>query len=470
LIDYEEIFSRNESMTKSDKEHQRELEQQLNQFDPKVRRKALATLVGLAECGEIMIESVTDIANMHCHTFFSYNAYGYSPSGLAWLAKKKGYRLIGKVDFDVLDGVEEFLDACDLAGVRGSAAIESRVFFPEFSTRELNSPGEPGVYYHMGIGLTKDVAPEPGVAILLDMQERSASRNQEMIRRLNSFLDPLEISYRDDVLPLTPAGNATERHILAAYLGKVEEKERNPVQFWAGKLSLPEERVRELYQDPPVFQNKVRSTLMKRGGPGYMQPGSDSFPPLDQFHQAVTVCEGLICGAWLDGISAGEQAMQEQLDILVGKGAVALNIIPDRNWNISDSDVRRMKLTKLYEIVDLANQMDLPLNIGTEMNTFGQKLVDDFSAPELVPIRQFFMDGAYFIWGHTVMQRSLGLGYHSQWTRLNLHSRKAKNTFYTRLGKIVMPGLSGQKYLKDRVTKKGSTDLIIPDDFFFEHK
>jgi hypothetical protein len=456
-------------MAKSDKEHQRELEQQLNQFDPEVRRKALETLVASAESGEIMIEDVTDVANMHCHTFFSFNAYGYSPSGLAWLAKKKGYRLIGKVDFDVLDGVEEFLDACDLAGVRSSAAIESRVFFPEFSTRELNSPGEPGVYYHMGIGLTKDVAAEPGAVILSDMQKRSAARNQEMIRRLNSFLDPLEISYRDDVLPLTPAGNATERHILAAYLAKAEEKEKNPVQFWAGKLSFPGERVWEFYQDPPVFQSQVRSKLMKRGGPGYMQPGPDSFPPMDQFHQAVTACEGLICGAWLDGISAGEQAMQEQLDILVNKGAVALNIIPDRNWNISDPETRRMKLAKLYEIVDLANQMDLPLNIGTEMNTFGQKLVDDFNAPELAPIRQFFMDGAYFIWGHTIMQRSLGLGYHSQWTRLNLQSRKAKNSFYTRLGKMVMPGSPGQKYLQDRVKRKGSTDQMVPDDFFFEH-
>jgi hypothetical protein len=321
----------------------------------------------------------------------------------------------------------------------------------------------------MGIGLTIDVAPEPGAAILSDMQKRSAARNQEMVRRLNSFLDPLEISYRDDVLPLTPAGNATERHILTAYLAKAEEKEKNPLQFWADKLSLPEERVWELYQDPPVFQNQVRSKLMKHGGPGYMQPGPDSFPPLDQFHQVVTACEGLICGAWLDGISSGEQAMQEQLDILVNKGAVALNIIPDRNWNISNAETRRMKLTKLYEIVDLANQMDLPLNIGTEMNTFGQKLVDDFTAPELAPVRQFFMDGAYFIWGHTVMQRSLGLGYHSQWTRLNLHSRKVKNSFYTRLGKLVTPGSSGQKYLKDRVTKKGSTDQMVPDDFFFEH-
>jgi hypothetical protein len=57
---------------------------------------------------------------------------------------------MGIVDFDVLDGVDEFLDACELVGVRGSAGIETRVFLPEFATREINSPGEPGVYLPYG--------------------------------------------------------------------------------------------------------------------------------------------------------------------------------------------------------------------------------------------------------------------------------------------------------------------------------
>ena len=30
--------------------------------------------------------------NLHAHTFFSYNAYGYSPSKFAWLARKAGWR------------------------------------------------------------------------------------------------------------------------------------------------------------------------------------------------------------------------------------------------------------------------------------------------------------------------------------------------------------------------------------------
>ena len=57
------------------------------------------------------IKPETELINLHCHTFYSYNAYGYSPTALAWLAKRNGYKALGIVDFNVLDGVDEFLTA-----------------------------------------------------------------------------------------------------------------------------------------------------------------------------------------------------------------------------------------------------------------------------------------------------------------------------------------------------------------------
>jgi len=126
------------------------------------------------------------VANMHCHTFLSFNAYGHSPTSLAWLAKRRGFRLMGIVDFDVLDGVDEFLDACELIGVRGSAGIETRVFIPEFATREINSPGEPGVCYHMGIGFTSSQATETAASILTNLRQRAARRNRSMADRLTT--------------------------------------------------------------------------------------------------------------------------------------------------------------------------------------------------------------------------------------------------------------------------------------------
>ena len=169
-----------------------DLETSLNDFAPAVRAQALAELVALAQQGVFPLKPEADAANMHCHTFFSFNAYGHSPTSLAWLAKRRGFRLMGIVDFDVLDGVDEFLDACELVGVRGSAGIETRVFLPEFATREINSPGEPGVYYHMGIGFTSSQVPEAAAGILDDLRQRTARRNRGMADRVNAHLAPVE--------------------------------------------------------------------------------------------------------------------------------------------------------------------------------------------------------------------------------------------------------------------------------------
>jgi len=110
------------------------------------------------------LDPEANVANMHCHTFFSFNANGHSPTSLAWLAKRRGFKLMGIVDFDVLDGVDELKDACEVVGVRGSAGIETRVFIPEFTTRKINSPGEPGVYYHMGVGFASSDVPKMTMA------------------------------------------------------------------------------------------------------------------------------------------------------------------------------------------------------------------------------------------------------------------------------------------------------------------
>ena len=143
--------------------------------------------------------------------------------------------------------------------------------------------------------------------------------------------------------------------------------------------------------------------------------------------------------------------MTELFDLLINKGVVALNIIPDRNWNIADSGLKQRKLQKLYEVVELAQKLDLPLNIGTEMNSYGQKLVDGFETPELTPVRDAFIDGAYFIYGHTVAQRHLGKGYQSDWAKSHFPTRRERNAFYSKLGRQVEPGSARIATLKELI-------------------
>ena len=385
---------------------------------------------------------------MHAHTFYSFNAYGHSPTSLAWLAKKERYSAIGCVDFDVLDAVDEFLDACDEAEVRGSAALETRVFIPEFASREISSPGEPGVAYHMGIGFSTSKATGRSAEILSEMRQRASQRNRDLISRINSHLSPITVDYDSDVLPLTPAGNATERHILVAYTKAVFLSGVEPVSFWSQKLDTKSDAIKSIVDDTPKLHNLIRTKLMKRGGIGYVQPGPLTFPSIDEFHEFVLGCNALPCATWLDGTSEGEKSIEELLGLGIEKGVVALNIIPDRNWNIADPEQKRVKLKNLYDVVTLAGKLDLPLNIGTEMNAFGNKLIDDFDTQELRPVRKPFIDGAYFIYGHTMAQRAGGLGYQSEWAKTNMTSRAERNAFYTRLGYGLVPGKRGISQLR----------------------
>jgi len=437
-----------------------ELEARLKDHDPEVRRSALKELDAAAKQGTVQLIPERDIVNMHCHSFYSYNAYGFSPSSLAWLAKRNGFRACGIVDFDVLDGVDEFLEACDLLGVRGSAGMETRVFIPEFSIREINSPGEPGIFYHMGIGFTSSAVPEEVAGIASDLRERAQARNERILARVNAHLDPVILDYAADVLPLAPGGTPTERHMVSAYVQKATDMVDDVVSFWVERLQIGSSEVTDLLNDTARFQNTVRKKLMKRGGVGYVEPGSDSFPSVEALNRLIVACGGLPCATWLDGISAGEQAMGELLEMLIGKGIVALNIVPDRNWNILDPALRETKVKNLYDVVGLADDLDLPLNVGTEMNSPGQRVVDDFDAPELAPVRQAFLDGADFVTGHTLMQRAVSMGYQSTWAQQALPTRRARCEFYAEIGRRVPPGLTGMRLL-DRVGRGRAPDEIL---------
>ncbi len=218
-----------------------ELEQKLDSFGSEERKKALLALCEKVRSGEITLpEPGTDV-NLHCHTFFSYNTYGYSPSKFAWLARKRGLAFAGVVDFDVLDALEEFLEVAKMLGLKGCAGLESRVFVPEFSDRVINSPGEPGISYHMGVGFPTSRLQGKLQDFLINLRELAQQRNRDLMDRVNKHLAPVELDYERDVLVLTPSGNATERHICLAYARKARaifDDDNALKQYWSEKLGV----------------------------------------------------------------------------------------------------------------------------------------------------------------------------------------------------------------------------------------
>ena len=258
-----------------------ELEVKLDSFNAQERKEALNALCEKVTKGQIELPNAGMEVNVHCHTFFSYNSYGYSPTKFAWLARKRGLVVAGVVDFDVLDALEEFLDVARMVGLKACGGMETRVFIPEFSEREINSPGEPGISYHMGVGFSSAKPEGEQGKFLASLKEMAQQRNKDLTGRVNVYLKPVELDYEKDILLLTPSGNATERHICLAYARKaseVFENDKSLAQYWSEKLGTDAESLglpegRELL-------NTIRLKTMKRGGVGYVQPDAVSFPLL----------------------------------------------------------------------------------------------------------------------------------------------------------------------------------------------
>jgi hypothetical protein len=404
------------------------LEQQLDSFDPAKRRQALRTLCQHAETGAVALPHPGKEVNLHAHTFFSYNAYGYSPSKFAWLARKAGMAAAGIVDFDVLDGLDEFLEAGRLLGLKTCVSLESRVFVPEFATRVINSPGEPGISYHMGVGFT-DTAQHP---FLAEMRTAASQRTRDMLLRVNSYMRPVELDYERDVVPLTPRGNATERHLCEAFERKAAKVFPDPAQraaFWREKLGdAPPEGAK--------LQNLIRARTMKKGGVGYVQPGEGSFPRMADMNRFVLECGAIPTLTWLDGTSDGEKCIEELFAVATSTGAAALNIIPDRNYT---PGVKDQKVQNLYDVVELAQKNDFPIIVGTEMNSPGNKFIDSFATAELAPLLPIFLRGAHILYAHSVLQRQSGMGYLSPWARKYFASAGAKNEFFAKFGCELKP-------------------------------
>jgi hypothetical protein len=439
-----------------------ELESRLDSFDPGERKQALMALCEKVQAGEITLPRAGTDVNLHCHTFFSYNTYGYSPSKFAWLARKAGLAVAEVVDFDVLDALEEFLAAARMLGLKACAGLETRVFVPEFATRVMTSPGEPGITYHMGVGFPRATLGGEQKQFLLNLRQTAQQRNQDLMRRVNQHLKPVELNYEKDVLVLTPGGNATERHMCLAYARKAKEifgDDDKLIKFWSEKLGVEIESS-ALPQGRELL-NTIRAKTMKRGGVGYVLPDKGSFPLMADTNRFLFEAGAIPTLTWLDGTSDGEKAIEELLEVAMSTGAAAINVIPDRNYT---PGAKGEKLQNLYQVVELAQKLHLPVVEGTEMNSPGQKFVDNFETAELSPLVPVFLKGAHIVYAHSVLQQKCGLGYTSDWAKKNFKSAADKNEFFQQLGSSLEPQDEDKlSTLSEDVTAKEILDKVTRD-------
>ena len=386
--------------------------------------------------------------NMHLHTFFSFNAAGFSPSHLAVQARAWGLYAAATCDFDVLDAADEFLEAAALLGLRGASHLETRVYAPEFGAVETNSPGEPGICYVMGAGFAR--TPEPGGAsfpMAEQLRRRAAGRNAAVVARINAHLPAVAVRYESEVAGLTPRRSPTERHIVRAYVNRARHAfpaAAARAAFWGEVLEQPAAAVAGLPRGR--LEEQIRRRLIKRGGVAYQQPGAGSFPEIGAFFTWVREAGAIPMAAWRDGASAGEADTEAWLDALEARGAAALNVVPEL---VTDP-------ARLQALMAAAARRALPVNVGTEMNADGLPDWDDLNSPELAPYRGAFVSGAEVMIGHTTLARYAGFPYCGPAAAADLPRREQRNRFFAAVGRLppLAPGAAR------RLAERGETAAL----------
>jgi len=390
------------------------------------------------------LSTKSDNVNMHFHSFYSYNGEGWSPTNIVFESAKTGLYAAALCDFDVLDGLEEFITASEKVGMRCATNLETRVYINELSDVDISSPGEPGVSYIMGGGfyeLPKEGTPQADT--LQSIKDGAKTRNLALISRINAKLQDIALNYEKDVLPLTPAGVATERHIITAYVNKIFDvygQEAKGAEYLSELLGVDTDTAAELIANRPTLEEKVRSKLAKAGGIGYAQPSKDTFPAVEDFINWVSSCGAIPMATWLDGTSDGEADAEALMELMSSKGCVAINIIPDRNWNIKDEATAKIKQANLKAIIEASIKRDIPINIGTEMNKKGLPFVDKLDGPILSQYKDEFRKGAEIMVGHTILARYANFSYTSDAANRMFKTIAEKNEFFRKVG--ALPGLT----------------------------
>ncbi len=425
-----------------DKTDLKKIEDGLRVFSTEKREEALNELIKGVETGDIEVKSTRDVVNIHCHTFYSYNGYSLSPSAIAWLAKKEGFKVTAVTDLDALDGVTEFLDASKRLGIKGCAGLESRVFIPEFAEKFINSPGELGIAYHLGMGFAKTNVPERCKPFLTRLKNGAFARSITIVKKVNNYLAPLSVEFMKDVIPLTPEGNVTERHICAAYDYKARRLFANDsaklAEFWSEKLDLSVRDAEKIVMRPVMLQGIIRVKTMKIGGIGYTPPKPETFPSLSEMNKFTISCGAIPTVAWLSGESDAERDVENLLDIHAEYGMAAVNIVPDRNHNYRDPEVKKRKVANLHRFIESVNNRHLPIFVGTELNAPGKRIIDDFDAPAIKPYLKNFIDGAHIAYAHTHLQEQ-AMGYLSEWAGSNFDKIDERNEFFSAVGSKLQP-------------------------------
>ena len=196
----------------------------LNAKTAEERLEALSELLKNQTEEDIPVKRDND-ANNHIHTIYSFSPY--SPTKAAYMAYVAGLTSAGIMDHDSLSGAVEFKKACEMLGLGATCGVEVRAKFNRGFGR-INHPDQNDCIYMAAHGIPAQNV-QAFNEYLATFREKRNQRNNEMCKRITSKFGKygVELDFEKDVMPLSCAnegGSITERHLLYALAGKLENK------------------------------------------------------------------------------------------------------------------------------------------------------------------------------------------------------------------------------------------------------
>lgn len=353
-------------------------------------------------------------ANGHIHTPFSFSAFPDLDTVFR-SAVNENIAVLGINDFFVTDGYEPFCQG----------ALKNRIF-PLFNIEfigllkesqktgvRINDPNNPGRIYFSGKGLDYPFNPGFFNRIRINrIKYESQVQMKAMIARLNDLVrayNPnLSITY--EIIKAKYAHELVrERHLAKAIRHLAEDTypdQDKQLQFieslYGGKKSRADSG------NPAAFENEIRSNLLKKGGPAFVEENESSFLPVTSLIKIILRSGGIPCYPVLLDDPAGNYTEFERDPEKLHRSLTSLKVgcielMPGRN-----------DLAILREFVEYFDSKDYIITFGTEHNT-PEMAPLTVSSRNLVPLdqelKEIGWEGVCIIAGHQYLRAKGRQGY-----------------------------------------------------------
>jgi len=313
--------------------------------------------------------------NGHFHTPFSFSAFE-NIGQIFEMAREENVKILGINDFYTTGGYADFY----------RLSLENHIF-PLFNIEfvgllkqeqqngiRVNDPGNPGRTYFSGKGLIYPFQLEKKYLNQLDsVIKESALQVSAMIGKTNEFLESIGSVIRlslSEIQEKYAQHMVRERHIAKALRINIYETYRQGNQrktflkkLYSGKDSMVNNT------DIAALENEIRSNLLKKGGPAFVEENEQAFLSIDNIIEIILNAGGIPCYPVLldnkNGEFTGYEKDKERLLYqLKSKNVYCIELIPGRN-----------DFFILKEFVDFFEKNGFIITFGTEHNT-----------PEMVPL------------------------------------------------------------------------------------